>query len=120
MDLWDSQRLGGGIVNVKVPWRYVLLEDFGVFQGVELAPECWEDWRDLSLWFVQPLAARDADDMHSAVEVGANRINGWCLDPTDNGWPLSSWELSSWYGPPAPRTPRARPRRSRRMGFYNF
>lgn len=113
VDLHRSQQLGGGIVDIKVPWCYVILEDFEVFRGVELAPasESLEDWRDLSLWSVQPeMRAAPA----AAMDGWCN--DGWCMGCKDNGW-----TVLSWYGTlSAPGTQRARMQRSRQMGFSNF
>lgn len=107
------------MVDVKVPWRYVLLEDFEVFHGVELATECWEDWRDLSLWSVQPVAVHGLDEMRHARADTADDgwcNHGWCMGCSNNGW-----KLSSWYGTPlTPSTRRARMRQSHRMGFSDL
>jgi hypothetical protein len=80
VDLQRSRELGGGTLEFEVPWRYVLLENFGVFHNVELAPYCWTEWRDLCFWSVryQRNGLVELDAMQRAFAVVDPSI-GWCL-----------------------------------------
>lgn len=56
VDLQRSRELGGGVLRFDVPWRYVLLEDFRVFNDAELMPDPKDTFsrgRDHMFWKVR-------------------------------------------------------------------